>query len=492
MKRIIVDNGIFYTKIAAADEREVFDFCMHENLNKSIVGSVYRGKICRILPGLRAAFVDIGRDKKGYLPISTKDALKQGSEVMVQVQKDEMGDKGAKISLEISIAGKHVIFLPQRKSIKISNKIRIEEERQRLQSISKEICNDEFAVIVRTNAQGIQKAALESEIECLKREWEKIKKESLLGIGPKLLHETMDPVLEYIRDYCDDSFEEVVLNRKEDLEKVEKMLRSYGMDSVEAKLFVQTSDVFDYYKIKSKIKSLSRKKIWLESGAHIIIEKTEAMTVVDVNTGKSVKGFDVESKIQKTNMEAADEISRQIKLRDIGGIVIVDFIDMKKFSSRQKLVERLEALFADEPGGTFVHGITKLGLVEITRKNRKRGIGMLQRSDCPACKGTGHVKPDYMIMDFIEKEALRAKMHTSALVLSFDVSPDFYDRVKENGFNEVRLVCSEYGLGIVLLRKCDLSPGSIKVGVMGSRDYVVDAAAKEGEYSEIYPLTKHT
>ncbi|KDR94070.1 ribonuclease G [Peptoclostridium litorale DSM 5388] len=493
MKRILIDRGLFYTRIAAAKDNSLLDIRVHESLNKSIVGNVYRGKVHRILPGIRAAFVDIGEGKNAYLPIGKNSKVKQGADVLVQVEKDGMGDKGPKISLEISLAGKHMILIPQESHesiIKISNKISDEHERSRLLSVVEEMCPTGFGAVVRTNAANAQKAEFEGEISRLASQWEAIKSEYVLGIGPKLLLSSIDTVTEYIRDNFNQSFCQIVVNDPDDYEKIKLMLKINKSEKDRLLLFDETSDIFDYYNIKKSIKSLTNRKLWLESGAHIIIEPTEALTVIDVNTGRKVKGFDVEKTILEANMEAADEAVRQIKLRDIGGIVIIDFIDMKSAGNRQRLVKRLEENFADEPGRAFVHGITQLGLVEITRKNQKKGIELLISKECPYCHGAGKISSDYFVLDSIEKEASRMKKHTNAEAALFHVSCDFYDSMEKDEFKHIYSICKKYGIEIIVAKDHFQKPGKASVKAMGGRAQVMEKLQNCFEFKGIYPLTK--
>lgn len=493
MKRILIDRGLFYTKIAAAKDKSLLDLRVHENLNESLVGNVYRGKVHRILPGIRAAFVDIGEGKNAYLPIDKNGELKQGGDVLVQVEKDGMGDKGPKLSLEISLAGKHIILIPQESSesiIKISNKISDEHEKSRLLSVVEEICPAGFGAVVRTNAVTAQKAELEKEMSSLASQWDGIRSEYVLGIGPKLLLSSIDPVSEYIRDNFNQSFCQIVVNDQDDYEKIKSTFKMDNIEKDRLHLFDESNDVFDYYNIKKSIKSLTNRKIWLESGAHIIIEPTEALTVIDVNTGRKVKGFDVEKTILEANMEAADEAVRQIKLRDIGGIVIIDFIDMKHAGSRRKLVKRLEENFSDEPGRAFIHGITQLGLVEITRKNQKKGIDLLINKECPHCNGAGKISSDYFVLDSIEKEVSRIKKHTSADTVLFNLSSDFYASMEKEEFTHIYSICRKYGIGMIMASDHLQKAGKASVKAMGSRKQVMEKLQNCCEFKEIYPLTK--
>ena len=287
-----------------------------------------------------------------------------------------------------------------------------------------------------------------------------------------------------------DNFGQIVVNDPEYYEKIKSMIEMGNGEKDRLRLFDETSDIFDYYNIKKSMKNLIKRKIWLGSGAHIIIEATEALTVIDVNTGRKVKGFDAEKTILEANIEAADEVVRQIKLRDVGGIVIVDFIDMKNEGNRKKLVKRLEENFSDEPGRAFIHGVTKLGLVEITRKNQKKGIDLLMSKECPCCHGVGKISSDYLVLDFIEKEVSRIKKHTSADGVLFHVGYDFYESMEKDNFNHLYSICEKYGIAIVIAKDYFQKAGKACVKAMGSKNQVLDKLQNGHEFKEIYPLTK--
>ncbi|MBO5130643.1 MAG: Rne/Rng family ribonuclease, partial [Romboutsia sp.] len=390
MKSIIIESLISSQKTAVLEEDKLVELFIEDNTLDNKVSNIYRGIVKKVLPGIDACFVDIGFEKMAYLQLKKDSSIKAGQEILVQVNKEEIGTKGAKLNLEISIAGRYLVYIPSNDRVTISNKITEEKERFRLKKIAKSINTENLGLIIRTEAAGCSKEELEKDIKELKQQYENILKEYKLGMGPKLLYKSLDISSKYVKDNVNDSVDKIITNDIKKYEELKNILKYINTDYINKLVLEENKDVFDLYKVNNQIQKALNKKVWLKSGGYLIIEKTEALTVIDVNTGKFTGSLKLDETVYKTNLEAASEIARQLKLRDIGGIIIVDFIDMHKQKNKDELIKILKQELQKDKRKSEVLGMTRLGLVEIARRREKESIDKHYLSECCECDGKGH------------------------------------------------------------------------------------------------------
>lgn len=397
-------------QVGVLEDGMLVEHYVAENQGGSLIGNVYLGKVQNVLPSMEAAFVDIGRGRNAVLysgevdweaaetgnqPRRIELALKTGDQVLVQVTKDPVGQKGARLTSQISLPGRYLVFVPGGNMSGISRKLP-EGERQRLKQILKGLLPEDAGVIVRTAAEGATEEQLTHDVERLKEQWEQINSKVSKSKAPLLLHSEPDMLVKIVRDVFNEDFQKLVVYGAEALETIREYLQSVAPDLVERlENFNLDEDVFDFYRIGDQIVKALDRKVYLPSGGSLVIDRTEAMTVVDVNTGKFIgSGGNLEETVTKNNLEAAEELVRQLRLRDIGGIVVIDFIDMIH-ESNQELVRRrlLECLSRDRTKNQ-VGEVTSLGLVQMTRK--KIGVGLLESFGevCDCCAGRGVVIHD--------------------------------------------------------------------------------------------------
>ncbi len=373
----------------------------------SLIGNVYLGRVQNVLPSMEAAFVDIGRGRNAVLysgevdwelaqvsnqPRKIENALKPGDQVLVQVTKDPVGHKGARLTSQISLPGRYLVFVPGGSMNGISRKLP-DTERTRLKKILKEALPDNAGVIVRTAAEGASEEQLTLDITRLQKQWETIHDQVANGHAPQLLHSEPDMLIKIVRDVFNEDFSSMVISGDEAQQTITKYLEQVAPDLVDrVSAYAEDRDIFDRYRITEQISKALERKVWLPSGGSLVIDRTEAMTVIDVNTGKFVgSGGNLEETVTKNNLEAAEEIVRQLRLRDIGGIIVVDFIDMVLESNRDLVLRRLVECLSRDRTKHQVAEVTSLGLVQMTRK--KLGLGLLESfSDaCDHCAGRGVV-----------------------------------------------------------------------------------------------------
>ena len=373
----------------------------------SLIGNVYLGKIQNVLPSMEAAFVDIGRGRNAVLysgevdwelaetgnqPRRIELALKSGDTVLVQVTKDPVGQKGARLTSQVSLPGRYLVYVPNGSMNGISRKLP-DSERARLKKILKEVLPEDAGVIVRTAAEGATEEQLTLDVQRLQQQWEAISKKVEKGQAPVLLHSEPDLLVKIVRDVFNEDFQKMVIAGEDAREVIEEYLASVAPDLlVRVVKHEGHKDVFDEYRVGEQIAKALERKVYLPSGGSLVIDRTEAMTVVDVNTGKFVgSGGNLEETVTKNNLEAAEEIVRQLRLRDIGGIIVVDFIDMVLESNRDLVQRRLMECLSRDRTKHQVAEVTSLGLVQMTRK--KLGIGLLEAfsEPCEACASRGVV-----------------------------------------------------------------------------------------------------
>ncbi|MEU8012652.1 Rne/Rng family ribonuclease [Micromonospora parva] len=400
------------TQIAVLEDGVLVEHYVTRNSSATMAGNVYLGKVQNVLPSMEAAFVDVGRGRNAVLYAgevnwdtsglegrarSIEQALRSGDSVLVQVTKDPIGHKGARLTSHIALSGRHLVYVPNGNASGISRKLP-DNERKRLRDVLKKLVPDGAGVIVRTAAEGATEDELARDVKRLQAQWEDIQAKAAEGGAPVLLYSEPDLVIRVVRDLFNEDFRELVIEGEQSYDMVESYLSHVSPDLVDrVRRHVGTSDVFAEYRIDEQIiKGLDR-KVFLPSGGSLVIDRTEAMTVVDVNTGKYTgSGGNLEETVTRNNLEAAEEIVRQLRLRDIGGIVVIDFIDMVLESNRELVLRRLTECLGRDRTKHQVTEITSLGLVQMTRK--RIGAGLLEAfsETCECCKGRGviiHTEP---------------------------------------------------------------------------------------------------
>ncbi|MFA7497067.1 MAG: Rne/Rng family ribonuclease [Leucobacter sp.] len=404
-REMIVRSTSDRVQIGVLEDKVLVEHYVARSSENSLIGNVYLGRVQNVLPSMEAAFVDIGRGRNAVLYSGEVDwsefegsnsarkienALKPGDQVLVQVTKDPVGHKGARLTSQISLPGRFLVYVPGGAMNGISRKLP-DTERARLKKILKEVLPSGAGVIVRTAAEGASEEQLTRDVQRLTRQWESIQARTAKGGGPVLLHSEPDMLIKIIRDVFNEDFHRLVISGEETYRVIEEYLSQVAPDLMQrVERFEGERDVFGEYRITEQIAKALDRKVWLPSGGSLVIDRTEAMTVVDVNTGKFVgSGGNLEETVTKNNLEAAEEIVRQLRLRDIGGIIVIDFIDMVLESNRDLVLRRLVEGLSRDRTKHQVAEVTSLGLVQMTRK--KLGLGLLESfsENCEVCAGRG-------------------------------------------------------------------------------------------------------
>jgi len=415
------------TRVAVVENGVLQEVHIERSSSLGLVGNIYKGKVVRILPGMQAAFVDAGLERTAFLHASdiarTGDAapngdetppihelLHEGQEVVMQVLKDPIGSKGARVTTQITIPARNLVYLPFSKNIGVSQKIEDSAEREQLRATLRAAISDDDSggYIIRTMAESVTERELESDIRFLRQTWRKLLERMQTVKAPALLREDLSLAMRFMRDLVSDQIEKIRIDSRETYLKA----RAFAEELIpevagRIEYYPGERPIFDLYSVEDEIQRALEKKVMLKSGGFLVIDQTEAMTTVDVNTGGFVGRRTLEETLYKTNLEAAQAIARQLRLRNIGGIIIIDFIDMQEEEHRRQVLRALEKALSRDRVKTAVTAMSPLGLVEITRKRSRESLERVLCAPCPACGGRGVMKTPQTVCYEIFREILR-------------------------------------------------------------------------------------
>lgn len=446
MKEIIADVGELQSRVALLEDGVLQRYDIARKAAEPVTGNIYIGKVENVLSGMQAAFVNIGLERNAFLYAgdiflpeggdgekkgtpSISKLVSPGDEIVVQVLKEVRGSKGVRVTTAVALPGKSLVLMPYANYVGVSKKIE-NEERERLKSMIERIGKKGHGYIVRTAAQSHGENALQAEIDYLEREWAKIEGRARELSAPALLHRESGLVETVIREWVDESVDCIWINDQKSYESAVSAVR-FLMPELEGKVrwFKKSKDIFAYYSLNAKLDKLLQRRVWLESGAYLMIDQTEALTVIDVNTGKFTGKTRLEETILHTNREAAFEIARQIRLRGIGGIIIIDFIDMDCDEDRQKVLDALSEAVKQDRVKTNIVGFTGLGLVEMTRKKTGYTLNEVMRCECPLCRGDGYVLNAESVAQRLKTELCRMLENVDTPFVLIKMRPEFAKKV---------------------------------------------------------------
>ena len=427
-REILVDIAEDEVRIALVEDGHLVELFIERTEEKSIVGNIYQGRVANVLKGIRSAFIDLGLERNAFLPLvdlpPDKREIKRGDRLLVQVVKEPIGDKGAKASTRISLPGRFLVFMPNVEHIGISRKIVNDEERRRLREIINEITPPGAGFVVRTEASGHHKKDLIRECKYLLNLWQMIKKKKeSIGEG-YLVHKAFGLIFYVVRELFTEEVDTLIINSHAEYKQVRNYVKMMDPHLLrKAHLHKRKSPLFEAHNLESQISKMKDQKIILPCGGSIIIEQGEALTAIDVNTGRFAGGESLEETAFLANCQAAEEIMRQVLLRNIGGLIIIDFIEMKQKKHREKVMNILHQQSLRDKAKIDLLPITKLGLVEMSRQRRRESIINTLCQPCPYCGGSGLVFSEKTMFIMIKKEILRAATQTGDKCLNIFMNP---------------------------------------------------------------------
>ncbi len=398
------------TKVAVVEDGQLVELYVERDMDQRVVGNIYKGVVKNILPGMQAAFVDIGLEKNAFLyvadartepaagtdglpieepPIQT--LLKEGQEIMVQIAKEPVGSKGARITAQITLPGRYLVLMPTTEHVAVSRQIQGVAERKRLLELTQTLKPDKMGLIARTVAEGADEKELMQDRDQLLRVWDEIDRRFISTKQANMIYKDLVLSQRILRDIFSEDVNRLMVNSRGLYNQVIEFVQMME-PRLKNKVFVcNMEELFEKYNVEFEMKQALNRKVWMKNGSYLIFDHTEALTVIDVNTGKYVGSTDLMDTVLRTNMEAAREIARQLRIRNIGGIIIIDFIDMNSEAHKKKVLDAFENELKKDKVRTHVLGITPLGLVEITRKKVRQSLDSTLEAVCPGCHGKGRV-----------------------------------------------------------------------------------------------------
>ena len=392
-QQIIISSTPEEVRMGLVDSGILQEFMVERAMSAHLVGSIFLGRVSNIVRGIQAAFIDIGLDQNAFLYLGDSQDLTEGASVMIQITKDPRGTKGPTASREITFPGHYAVLFPFSDNIGISRKITGEEERTRLRSLAEKLRPPGMGLVLRTEAEGVSANVLETDINNLLAEWNVVAVRAKRAKAPAFLHRELDLSVRMVRDYFTRDVKEIVVDNPDAFQRIQALLSEMkDVEDTKLKLWDSGEDVFSGFGLGDTLASLADRRVELPSGGYLVIDHTEAMTVIDVNSGSYSGKNNLEETIMEINRQAAREIAHQLRLRDIGGIIVVDFIDMHSEENRQEVLAVLEDSFAGDKMRPRIQDITVLNLVEITRKKSRQNLEAVLFSDCPVCSGSGRVQ----------------------------------------------------------------------------------------------------
>lgn len=433
-------------RVALIENGTVNELFIERTVKRGLVGNIYKGKVVRVLPGMQAAFVDIGLSRTAFLHINDMvwsrnqptpnvfELLQPGQTLTVQVMKDMLGTKGARLSTDLSIPSRYLVMMPYGNHTGVSQRIESEAERDRLRSMIERIQAEHKlpgSVIVRTAADGIAEAAIAQDMAYLAKLWEFIQRKQISIVAPSLIFEELPLPQRIIRDLASEKTAKISVDSREIHGKLIEFVEEF-VPNIKERLIHYPGErpIFDLYNVEEDIQRALQTRVALKSGGYLMIDQTEAMTTIDVNTGSYVGGRSLEDTVFKTNMEATQVIARQLRLRNLGGIIIIDFIDMQEQEHRTEVMTQFERMLQQDHAKTKITQVSELGLVEMTRKRTRESLEHLLCESCPTCQGRGYVKTAESVCYEIFREIMRyTRAYQSQTGFTVVAHPSVIDRL---------------------------------------------------------------
>jgi len=485
VKEIIINSSSNQTRVAITEDGNLADFFVDYPENRRMVGDIYLGRVARVLPGIRAAFIDIGMKHDAFLHFSDigertkqfqdmlgdedsdvdvveeEDSLKsnsaigietavvapepvipklrKGEEILVQITKEPVNNKGVRVTSSVSIAGRFCVLLPFDNKIGISKKISDYKERRRLRHIARGILPPNYGLIIRTVAKDQAEDAVKDDLTNLVKTWKNIESAAKNEEPPTIVHQDLSTTDSVIRDLLTPDVSKVFVDSKKLFKQIKNYVQLVQPDLLEKiELYKSSSSIFDEFKIEEQVKTLMGRKVPLPSGGYLIIEHTEAMVVIDVNSGRYAKSKEQEQNSLKTDLEASREIARQLRLRDIGGIIVVDFIDLEEDKNRKKIYDELKKEFRKDRSKVSVLPMSDFGLVQITRQRIRQNIMQAMKDVCPACGGSGFMTKESHLVYDIEDWLLKYRKFFGGFSLIIKCHPSDAKRLQDSKFTKIQ------------------------------------------------------
>lgn len=508
---LVINSTPTEIRVALLENGTPVEVYIERNAERGVVGNIYRGRIVRVLPGMQAAFVEIGLDRTAFLYVNDAlprpqvephdpdgvdkttelagldaaagddkdlaapgtgprpehgppsrrgfralptaniaDVVSQGQDIIVQVQKEPMGTKGARITRHVTLPGRFIVFMPFSEHIGVSHRIEDADERERLKTILTEVQPPECGFIVRTAAEGIDRDTLQREATMLATMWQEIQAANKAGPSPRLLFADLDLVLRATRELFSDDVERIIVDNPADHARIRASIATFSPGNEgRVQKYNSHQPIFDHFGIEVEIERALERRVWLKSGGYIVIDQAEALTVIDVNSGRFVGKSNLEDTITQINLEAVKEVAYQLRLRNIGGIAIIDFIDMAQSSNRDKVLGALEVALSRDKAKTTIVRMSEIGLVEMTRKRVRESLGHMLTEPCPYCQGRSFVKSEQTVANEVLRAISRSLFQNSGPTILVNMQPDVASYLYANESAAIERIEKEFETSVI-------------------------------------------
>lgn len=496
-KEILINVAREETRVALLENGQVVEFYIERKRDASLVGNVYKGKVVKILPGMQSAFVDVGLEKAAFLYVGDimtdmedyapfieeeeksnslelfskkgrhdlpiEEIIQEGQELLVQVSKNPIGSKGARVTSYVTLPGRYLVLMPNVEHIGVSRRISDDDERSRLRGIVESIKSAGYGFIIRTASEGCTEEELKKDMEFLLLLWENVQSKKDKTSAPSLLYSDLDLSFRSVRDLMSQDVERLTIDSEDEFESIKDFVKTYFPKLLsKIELYNVDEPIFEAFGVELDISRALGRRVWLKSGGYIVTDQTEAMTVIDVNTGKFVGKEDLEDTILKTNLEAVKEIAYQIRLRNLGGIIIIDFIDMENLENREKVFNAFsEAMKRDKAKSTILH-ISELGLIQMTRKRVRESLGRTLCESCPYCEGKGFVKSPRTLCYEIFRKITKMARHGGGKII-ITAHPSVAELLSDDERSGLEHIENKYDVKIIIKEDSSLHQENYEV-----------------------------
>ncbi len=491
-KEIIINSTNEDTRIALLEDRQLVELFVERPDYERMVGDIYKGQVRKVVKGMQAAFIDIGFKQDAFLHFSDmgsrisqlfadideedlednrssnsvdpQDLLRNGQEIIVQIVKEPIANKGPRVSTELTLPGRFVVLMPKMRKIGVSRKIGSRQERRRLRTLMRKLVPKDFGLIVRTVAAGKSTELLQQDLEKLLAEWERLQKKMEEAPVYSLLYKDLGMASSVIRDLFTDDVKRVVVDSRKMHREITEYLKDSGSELVNrVEYFRSRQPIFDAFGIEKEIQRSLEKKVWMDNGGYIIIEQTEALCVVDVNSGRYFGRKEHEKNSLKVNLEAAREIARQLRLRDIGGLIVIDFIDMEEQANKERVLNELRKAFARDRAVSKIEPMSRFGLMELTRQRIRPSLIYNITENCPTCKGTGLVPTKGTVLAQVERAIRRYTVSRLDRRVVLQVHPEMLAYLNNKRFGRRFQLMLKYWVKIIAETNAELLPHEFRL-----------------------------
>ncbi len=490
-KEIIINSTNEETRIVLREDEKVVELFVEAPEHERMVGDIYKAKVSRVLPGMQAAFIDIGLDQNAFLHFSDVSSfyksfftdkeeaprrrrsyrdfdpareLRRGQDIMVQIVKEPISTKGCRVTSEITLPGRFVVLIPYQRNIGISRKIEDPKERRRLKELARQIIPANFGLIIRTVAGGKSERELRRDISDLMATWKKMESQIKEAEAPSLVYKDLSMASSIIRDLFTSDVNQVHVDSRKMMRDISNYVKDVAPHLVHKINYYKGKDpIFDYFKVEEELEKMTHSQAWMKNGGYIVIHPTEALVSIDVNSGKYIGRKDHETNSLKINLEAAREIARQARLRDLGGLIVIDFIDVLEQENKKKIFLELRKEFAKDRAITKIESMSRFGLIEMTRQRVRPQVIHSIYQACPTCSGTGLVPTIATTVSRMERWLQRYRASRGDRRVIIHVTPDVYNYMNKGRYNKRLRLMWKYWMKITMVRDESLDVGQFKV-----------------------------